>query len=168
MYKTCIIELTTHLLVLYALFTSEFLCYCTAELLSLRGCPSSRPSSVRPSSVKPIFSETVKPINAKIWGKLSVHHISRAFSIFQNFILFLFYYLFHFINMGPHWRKKSNDIPSQSTQQIHSQIHPYSYGGLYQSRSKNCEVSNLDFYQIVHIFLNMGPYGNALYKRHLI
>ena len=54
------------------LLFSSALCYWTAELLSSRG---------HPSSVKPIFSEPVKPINAKFGGKVPFHHISRPFLV---------------------------------------------------------------------------------------
>ncbi len=37
------------------------------------------PSSIRRTSVKRIFSETIKGINAKCCGKLAIHHISRYF-----------------------------------------------------------------------------------------
>ncbi len=75
-------------------FFSSALCYCTAELLSSRGRPSSvvrpsvRPSVVRPSSVKPVFSELVMQINAIFGRKVPFHHISRPF--------FLFFKIFHF------------------------------------------------------------------------
>ena len=74
---------------------SSALCYCTAELLSSHG---------RPSSVKPIFSENVKQINAKFGGK---DHISRQLFCFSKYrIFFIFYdFFFVFVNMGPYRRK---------------------------------------------------------------
>ena len=57
-----------------AVFSSG-LCYCTAELQSSCRCLS----SVRPSSIRPVFSEPVEQINAKFGGKASFHHISRHF-----------------------------------------------------------------------------------------
>ncbi len=53
------------------MFLSSALCYCTmctAELLSSRGRPSSVRHLVRPSSVKPVFSEPIKQINTKFGG----------------------------------------------------------------------------------------------------
>ena len=53
----------------------------------------------------------------------------------------------------------SNNIPSESTHQIHSQKLMHNPGdGLDQSCSKNCEI--LDFWQIFFVFANMGPYGS--------
>ncbi len=46
-----------------------------------------RPSVVRPS-VKRVFSETVKQINAKICGKVAIHHISRPFFPFLKILDF--------------------------------------------------------------------------------
>ncbi len=99
---------------------SSALFYCTAKLLS-----SCSPSSVRPSVRKPRFSETAKRINAKLWEKVLVHHISTpslfvCFLFFFKFFIFLFFFLhFYFVsvNMGV---KISNDIASESTHQIHS------------------------------------------------
>ncbi len=45
--------------------------------------------------------------------------------------------------------KISNDISSESTHQIHSQKIMHTPGeGLYQSCSKNCEISNFGFLAI--------------------
>ncbi len=72
---------------------SSALCYCTAELLSSRG----RPSSVRPSPVDIFFSDTTESINAKFWGQVPIHHISRRFFLFfKNFKFLIFYNFFSF------------------------------------------------------------------------
>ncbi len=48
--------------------------------------------------------------------------------------------------------KKSNDI-SESTHQIHSQKTMHTPGeGVYQSCSKNCEISNFGFLPIFFVF----------------
>ncbi len=65
--------------------------------------------------------------------------------------------------------KISNDISSESTHQIHSQKIMHTPGeGLYQSCSKNCEISNFGFLPIFFVFVNMGPYGGKSFKRHLL
>ena len=68
---------------------SSALCYWTAELLSSRERPSSvvvRPLPVRClSSVDIVFSDTTEWINAKFWGQVPIHHISR---LFQNFAFY--------------------------------------------------------------------------------
>ncbi len=96
----------------------------------------------RPSSVKPLFSETVEKNHPKFWGKLPVHHISRHifFPFWLNLKVLIFNNFYGFVNMGPYGRNISNDISSESTQQIHSQKFmntPRKF--LYQSCSKNCE-----------------------------
>ncbi len=64
-------------------FFSSALCYCTAELLSSRGRPSSvvrRRPSVRRPSVDSFFSDTAEwIIKAKFLGQVPIHHISRPF-----------------------------------------------------------------------------------------
>ena len=52
---------------------------------------------IRPS-IKHVFSETVKQINAKFCGKVAIHHISRYLHIssFQNFGFLNFSELFSF------------------------------------------------------------------------
>ncbi len=54
--------------------------------------PSVRPSSiVRRPSVKLMFSEPIKQINAKFGGKVPFHHISRPFFFcFSKFRIFYF------------------------------------------------------------------------------
>ena len=92
-------------------FISSALCYCTTELLSSRG----RPSSVRPPIRKTSFSEPVKQINAKFGGEVPFHHISRPFFFFFfpkfscifYFIYFFFtIFFFVFVNMGLYGIKK--------------------------------------------------------------
>ncbi len=45
-------------------------------------------ASVRPSSVKRVFSETVKQINAKFCEKVAIRHISRPFFPFLKILDF--------------------------------------------------------------------------------
>ncbi len=62
--------------------------------------------------------------------------------------------------------KFSNDIYSESTHQIQSQnIMHTPREGLFQS-SKNYEISN--FCHFFLVFVNMGPYGRKIFKRHLL
>ncbi len=83
-----------------------------ATVMVLRSVrPSVRPSVVDPSSVHPVFSETVKRINAKFNRKLPVHHTPRPFCCFDfyKFYFFKFIFLWYvlvFTNMGPYGRKK--------------------------------------------------------------
>ncbi len=42
----------------------------------------------RPSSVKRVFSETVKQINARFCGKVAIHHMSRPFFLFFKILDF--------------------------------------------------------------------------------
>ncbi len=110
-----------------------------------------RRSSVRRPSVKPVFSEPVKHIDAKFGGKVPFDHISRPFFfVFQNFAFLIFYDFFSFSltwdNMG---EKTSNDISSESAHQICSQKFMHTpRKGLYQSCIKNCEISNFGFLAI--------------------
>ncbi len=69
------------------------------EFLALLDCVSRgiamAQASVRPSSVKCVFSETMEGINAKSCGKAAMHHISRPF-VFKNFGFFNFNDFFSF------------------------------------------------------------------------
>ncbi len=67
-----------HLALLCATSTKQSTTYCTAELLSSRGCPS--------PSIIPVFSEPVKQINAKFSGKVPFHHASRPFLALLDYI----------------------------------------------------------------------------------
>ena len=60
----------------------------------------------------------------------------------------------------------SNDISSESTHQTHSPkvIHT-PRDGLYQSCSKNCEISNFDFF---FVFNNIGPHRGKSLEGHLL
>ena len=66
-------------IVQWSVFSSA--CVYTAELLSWRSCLS----SVSPSSVNLGFSETAAWIQAKFYGKLPMHHISRPFFLLSKF-----------------------------------------------------------------------------------
>ena len=68
---------------------SSALCYCTAALLSSCRCPS---------SVKHVFSEPIKQINATFGEKVPFHHISKQyFVVIQNFaFLFILHFFFCF------------------------------------------------------------------------
>ncbi len=81
-------------------------------LLHRRATVVTQASVVRPSSVKPVFSEPVKPINFKFGGKVPFHYISRHFFVvFHNLALLFFKdFCFVFVNMGGYERKNSNDI----------------------------------------------------------
>ncbi len=87
---------------------SSALYYYTAELLSSCGCPS---SVRRLSSVKPIFPEPVKQINAKFGGKVTLHHISRPF-FFQKFAFLIFFTILFLLSLTLNHmeEKNSNDI----------------------------------------------------------
>ncbi len=80
----------------------DVLCF-RPRFLALLDCVSranavARASIVRPSvrrpSVKPVFSETVKQINAKFCGKVAIHHISRPFFPFLKILDFLILTIF--------------------------------------------------------------------------
>ncbi len=89
------------------LIFSSALCYGTAELLSSRSCPS----------VKLIFSEPVKQINAKFGGQIPFHGISPDhFFILQNFAFFIFYEFFSFLlTWESIWEKKLQTTSPEST-----------------------------------------------------
>ena len=57
------------------------------------------PSSVRPSSIKRVFSETVKGINAKSCGKVAIHHISRPFFPILKILDFLILTIFFLFSL---------------------------------------------------------------------
>ncbi len=61
----------------------------------------------------------------------------------------------------------SNDIYSESTQQLHTPKFMYTtWVDLYQSWYKNCEILNFGF--LPHfVFANMGLYGSKRFKQHL-
>ena len=121
------------------------------------------PSFIRPS-VKTVFSEPVKHINAKFDGKVSFHHISGSFFfcfVFQNFAFLIFYDFFSLSLTWDHMGEKiSNDISSESAQQICSQKFMHTARkGLYQSCIKNCEISNFVFWQFFCSFFLMFHMG---------
>ncbi len=143
---------------------SSALCYCTAELLSSRGRPS---SSVRALFVDIVFSDTTEWINAKFGGQVPIHHISRPIFFFVLFFK-IFNFLF-FVNYGTIWEKKFKRhlIWKYTSHSLPKTMHT-SRKGLYQSCSKNCEISNFGFLSFFFVFVNMGPYGGKSFKRDLL
>ena len=129
---------------------SSALCYWTAEPLSSLGRLSSVcPSSVLPS-VKPVFSQTVKPINATFLGKLPVYRISKHFFVFQNFLFFYFFFTisFVFFNMGPYGRTKiTRHLLWKCTEFFHSQKSCILLGRVSTTvvQRMHCEISNFGF-----------------------
>ncbi len=82
-------------------------------------------------------------------------------------VVYDFFFFFVFVNMGPSGRKhfKRNLHCQASTHRIHSlKIMHTSREGRYQfeSWSKNCEISNFDFFGGGWGFVNMGPYGGKI------
>ena len=150
----------------YCTVLSSALCYCTAELLSSR-C---RHASVRPSFVDIVFSDTTEWINAKFWGQVPIHHISRPFFP-QNYIYIYFYFLrffFVFVNIRPYGRKKlKRHLRRKYTSHSLQKIMHTSRKGLYQSCSRNCEFQS-GFLPFFFFFINMGPYGAKNFKRYLL
>ncbi len=130
----------------------------TAQQSYCRHAGVRRPSSVvRPSSVKPVFSEPVKQINAKFGGKVPFHHISRPlFCSFSKFVIFDFFY--DFLSFSLTWghmgEKTLNDILSESAQQIFSQKFMCTPGkGLYQIVQRIVKFQSFDFW---HFFSGVG------------
>ncbi len=139
----------------YALLETMFsivnsaLCYCTAELVVMR-------VSVRQSSVKPLFSESITQINAKFSGKVPFHHISRPFfeiCIF-DFLWFYDFMIFYVcVNMVPLiWEKK---LQTTYCLKVHnrfaSKIHAYSWEGSLPKTYK--ELWNFKFLIVSNFFL---------------
>ncbi len=62
--------------------------FLSGSFLALLDCVSRAIAVARASSVKRIFSETVKQINAKFCGKVAVQHISRLFFPFLKILDF--------------------------------------------------------------------------------
>ncbi len=83
-------------------FSSAWLC----QQSHCCGAGVRRPSVRRalPSSVKRVFSETAKGVNAKSCGKVATHRISRPFFfIIHNFVFFSNFAIFSpFINTWPY------------------------------------------------------------------
>ena len=83
-------------------------------------------------------------------GSVSTKFLKKIVK-FQN--LDFCHFFFVSVNMGPYGRKNSNDILSESAQQICSQTFMHtSRKGLYQSCIKNCEISVLDFFLQFFLF----------------
>ncbi len=77
-----------------------------------------------------------------------------------NFDFYDFFFFFAFsLTWGYTEVNNSNDISSECTQQIHCHkvMHSPS-GGLYQSCSKNCEISNFGFLPFFYVLFNIGPH----------
>ena len=131
---------------------SSALCYCTTELLSSRHAGVRRLSS----SVDIVFSDTTEWFNAKFWGQVPIHHISRPF-FFQNFKFLIFY----------------DHISSESTNHIHSQKSCILLARVSTKVAQRIlKFQSLYFchffFFFFFIFVNMGPYGGNSFKRHLL
>ncbi len=138
-----------------------------------------RPSSVirHPSNGKSVISETIKRINAKFWNQLPVqcppYLKTLGVFLFVKMLNFSIFYDLFFVSFSLTWdhgRKKSNDISSEITHQIHyPKIMHTPREGLYQSCSKNCELSNFEF--LPFFFMSSLTYGTRSgqsFKRHLL
>ncbi len=131
--------------------------FCFLVFLPLR-CATAQQSYCRHVGVCPqnpvFFSETLKRMNAKFWGKLPVHHILKHifFLIFWFFFHFL-HFFFRFVNMGV---KVSIDI-SERRHQICS---PKFWGGLLPKLLKDSEILNFgNFFSCSFLPFNMVVNG---------
>ncbi len=99
-------------------------------------------SVVRRSSVKCVFSETVKQINAKFCGKVAIHHISRPFfSVFKNFEFLNFNELFFiFVNMAPYGSENFKTLLLLQLRFFFNQTF-----STYSLAYRNFEIQNLKF-----------------------
>ncbi len=70
------------------------LLYCVSRASAVAQAPVVR------MSVKRIFSETVKRINARICEKAAIHHTYRPFFSIFKYSIFEFLNFFIFVNMG--------------------------------------------------------------------
>ena len=135
------------------------LCYCTAELLSSCG----RPSSVRPSP----FSENPSDILMPNLVERYLFTISPDHFLFFKMLHFLFFTIFFlFINMGPYGRKTSKrhliwKYITDSLQKIYAK-------GLYQSCIKIGRISHFgflplfwDIYRMLHDYFIYYITGNV-------
>ena len=140
-------------------FSSAF-CYCTAEPLSSRGLPP-----VRRPSVKPIFAETAKRINAKFGGKLYLSTISPNIFFF-NFFLRFFSFSLTWDHMGV---KISNDISFESTHQILSpKITHTPRGFLPKLLTELWSFKLWIFANFFSVSVNMVLHASERFKRHLL
>ncbi len=85
------------------------------------GPSSVRLSVVRSLSVKPVFSELIKQINATFGGSVPFHHISMPF-FFQNFAFLIFYDFFSFSLTWDHMGEKK--LPTTSPLKLHKRFTP--------------------------------------------
>ena len=151
---------------------SSALCYCTAELLSWRG----RPSSYWPF-IGPVFWETLKRNNTTCHWK-GIHHISITFFVYiQNSKFSIFFYIF-FLSFSFTWaygRKYFTNASSKTTLQATTDSPPRNMHtpseDLYQICSKKCEILNFGFFTFLFFgFVNMGLHGSKSFtakKNHV-
>ncbi len=143
-------------------FISSALCYCTAELLSSRGRPSSVRCPSNPFSQNPL-GRLLPNLMERYLFTISPDHFFFLVC-FSKFSIFDFFTIFFsvFVNMGPHWRKNFkrhlfwNYIKDSLQKIMHT-----SREGLYQSCINYKDWQNF-------VFVNMGPYGRKSFKRHLV
>ncbi len=139
--------------------------YCTAELLSWRG----RPSSLRPS-VDIVFSETVQWLDTKFWWQVPIF---RAFFVcFSTFKIFDFLLVFVFVNIEPYERKKIKRHLLWKYTSDSLQKHAHFYEGSLPKLLK--ELWNSKFWNFAIFFFRffsfsfLGPHGSKSFKSHLL
>ncbi len=102
----------------YVFFSA--LCYCTAELLSWCRHPS---SYVHRPCIDIVFSDTIKSINSKFWGKVFIHHISRRF-LFCFFKILIFYIFLWIFFVFLTWDHMGEKFQTTSPLKVHNRFTP--------------------------------------------
>ena len=122
---------------------------------ALRYCTVSRSIVVTRASIvvrMSVVQDTTEIINAKFWGQIPIHHISRIFFIFFKIVNFYFFFLrfFSFSSTWDHMGGKiSNDISSESTHHIHSKkiMHTFKNGLSTKVVQRIVKFPILDFFR---------------------
>ncbi len=122
-------------------------------------------------SIKRVFSETIKRINANFYRKVAVHPISRPFSPFFKILEFEFNELFFiFVNMEPYGSENFKMILLLQLQFFYNQA--FSTYSLWQS-SQNLLIGILKFYfkfefekKRLKFSLTWDPMGVKISKRY--
>ena len=131
------------------------------ELLPRPGRPSS-------SSVKRVFSETIKGINAKFSGKVAVYHISRQFFSFLKILNFWILTFFIFINIGPYGNENFKTLLILQLWFFLTQFYIFPVTVLTKLAYRNFQISNLKFKKKKRLkfSLKWEPMGVKISKRY--